>query len=247
MQLVMQWQAQIFSMTKNNIFESLQGKTAIITGGSTELAGAIALELAEQGVNICLCGQQVDLLEMSVSRVKQNEGKIIPLVSELDTLEKTEDVVNQTVAAFGKVDILILVSPFWSGGYIHNHNVRTWDLVMNANLREPFLMTRTILPLMREQKQGQIMSVGSDSAMGVYPQDGAYSVAMHGLTALMELIRAENSGYGIRTHTVSPGLALSTPFDSEGRPNLTVNDVAEWVLWLLTRPDHLRGNSPILI
>lgn len=229
------------------MFESLQGKTAIITGGSTELAGAIALKLAEQGVNICLCGQQADLLEMSVSKANQADGKIIPLVSELGTLENTEAILNQTITVFGNVDILIIVSPFWSGGYIHSHNVRTWDLVMNANLREPFLMTRAILPLMREQKHGQIVSIGSDSAMSIYPQDGAYSVAMHGLTALMDLIRAENSEYGIRTHILSPGLALSTPLDSDGKPNLTVNDVAEWVLWLLTRPDHLRGNSPILI
>ncbi len=227
--------------------KTLQGRTAIITGGSTELAGATAMALAERGVNICLCGKQTDLLEMSAGKIKENGGKILTLVTELDGLEKAEEVSKQATAAFGGVDILILVSPFWSGGYIHDHDIRTWDLVMNANLRESFLMTRAILPLMREQKHGEIISIGSDSAMGIFPQDGAYSVAMHGLTALMELIRAENIEYGIRTHILSPGLALNTPFDFEGKPNLTTNDVAEWVVWLLTRPDHLRGNSPIRI
>jgi len=234
-------------MINKKLPKSLQGKTAIITGGSTELAGAVALKLAEQGTNICLCGRQVDALEMSTSKVRQIGGNILSLVSELDSLEKIEPVIDQTISKFGKVDILILVSPFWSGGHIHSHNIKTWDLVMDANLREPFLMTRTILPLMREQKFGEIMAIGSDSAIGIYPQDGAYSVAMHGLNTLMELIRAENSEYGIRTHVLSPGLALSSPFDSDGKRNLTVNDVADWVLWLLTRPDHLRGNSPILI
>jgi len=227
--------------------KSLEGRTAIITGGSTELAGATAMVLAERGVNICLCGKQADLLEMSAKKIIKKGGKVIPIISELVTLEKAEEVLKQTTAAFGVLDVLILVSPFWSGGYIHDHDIRTWDLVMNANLREAFLMTRAILPLMREQKHGEIMSIGSDSAMGIFPQDGAYSVAMHGLTALMELIRAENIEYGIRTHILSPGLALNTPFDFEGKPNLTTNDVAEWVVWLLTRPDHLRGNSPILI
>lgn len=130
---------------------------------------------------------------------------------------------------------------------IHSHNVKTWDMVMNANLREPFLMARAALPTLREQKHGEIMAIGSDSALGIYPQDGAFAVAMHGLTTLMELIRTENSEFGIRTHILSPGVAVSTPFDAEGKPNLTTNDVAEWVLWLLTRPSHLRGNSPILI
>lgn len=227
--------------------ESLQGKTAIVTGGSTELAAAVALALAKQGVNICLCGKHPDLLEMSVNKIKENGGNIFSLVSDLDTLEKTESVVTQTQAAFGGVDILILISPFWSGGMIHEHNVKTWDLVMNANLREPFLMTRAVLPTLREQKHGEVMAIGSDSAMGIYQQDGAFAVAMHGLTTLMELVRAENSEHGIRTHILSPGLAIDTPFDAEGKPNLTTTEVAEWVVWLLTRPTHLRGNSPILI
>lgn len=227
--------------------KSLRGKTAIITGGSTELAGAVAVALAEQGVNICLCGRQADMLEMSAWKIKEAGGRVITIESALEALENAEAVVTQTRSAFEALDILILISPFWSGGFIHQHNVKTWDLVMNANLREPFLMARAALPVMREQKRGEIMALGSDSAMGIYPQDGAFAVAMHGLTTLMELIRAENSEHGIRAHILSPGLALSTPFDAEGNPNLTTTDMAEWVIWLLTRPDHLRGNSPILI
>ncbi len=227
--------------------KSLQGKTAIITGGSTELAGTVALTLTNAGVNICLCGKQVDLLDMSAKKIKESGGKVISRVTDLDTLEETQTIVEQTKSAFGGLDILILVSPFWSGGMIHSHNVKTWDLVMNANVREPFLMARAALPFMREQKHGEIMAIGSDSALGIYQQDGAYGVAMHGLTTLMELIRVENNEFGIRTHILSPGVAVSNPLDSEGKPNLTTDDVAQWVLWLLTRPDHLRGNSPILI
>lgn len=225
----------------------LQGKTAILTGGSTELAGTVALTLAKAGVNICLCGKQTDLLEMSAKKIQEIGGNVISRVTNLDTLEETQAVVEQTQSAFGGLDILILISPFWSGGMIYSHNVKTWDMVMNANLREPFLMARAALPTLREQKHGEIMAIGSDSALGIYPQDGAFAVAMHGLTTLMELIRTENSEFGIRTHILSPGVAVSTPFDAEGKPNLTTNDVAEWVLWLLTRPSHLRGNSPILI
>lgn len=226
---------------------SLQGKTAILTGGSTELAGEVALALANAGVNICLCGKQADLLEMSARKIKEAGGTCFFVESSLGTLEEAQGVVSQTISAYGGLDLLILISPFWSGGMIHSHSVKTWDLVMNANLREPFLMSRAALPILREQKHGEVMAIGSDSAMGIYPQDGAFAVAMHGLTTLMELIRAENAEFGIRTHILSPGLALSTPFDAEGKPNLTTNDVAEWVLWLLTRPSHLRGNSLILI
>lgn len=133
------------------------------------MAGAVALALANNGVNISLCGRQRDLLEMSEVKVKKVGGKVISMVSELDTLEAAEAVVIQTKSAFGGVDIVILISPFWSGGMIHNHSLKTWDLVMNANLREPFLMARATLPILREQKHGEIMAIGSDSSMGIYP------------------------------------------------------------------------------
>lgn len=225
----------------------LHGKTALITGGSTEVAGAVALALARSGVNICLCGRQADLLALSASRVNESGGNCFFTESSLGSLEEAERVVRQTLSAHGGLDIVIFVSPFWSGGMIHSHPVRTWDMVMEANLREPFLVARAALPILREQKRGEIMAIGSDSALGFYAQDGAYGVAMHALTSLVELIRVENREFGIRTHVLSPGVALTGETDSEGKPALTTAHVAEWAVWLLSRPGHLRGNGPVLV
>lgn len=227
--------------------QDLRGKVAVITGGSTEVAGAVALALAQAGVRICLCGRQADLLELAAGRIKAVGGEYLTVTSDLADLESAESVLDATRTRFDRLDILILVSPFWAGGYIHGHSVKTWDLVLDANLREPFLMSRAVLPTFRGQKHGEIVTIGSDSALGIYPMDGAYGVAMHALTALMELIRVENAEFGIRTHVLAPGVALTSDTDSEGRPALTTSDVAEWVVWLLTRPVHLRGNGTILV
>ena len=227
--------------------QDLQGKVAIITGGSTEVAGAVAMALASEGVQVCLCGRQSDLLDLAANKIKAIGKSCLTIESKLDSLEAAEFVSDYARINFGRLDFLILISPFWSGGQIHNHSVKTWDLVLAANLREPFLMTRAVLPLFREQKHGEIMAIGSDSSMGIYQQDGAYGVAMHALTSLMELIRVENTDFGIRTHILSPGVALTSDVDSEGQPALTVSHVADWVVWLLDRPAHLRGYGPILV
>lgn len=220
---------------------------AIITGGSTEVAGTVALALACEGVQVCLCGKQADLLDLAADKIKAIGGTCLTSVSELDGLEAAGSVMEYARTSFGRLDILIMVSPFWAGGQIHNHSIKTWDLVLGANLREPFLMVRTVLPVFRNQKHGEIMAIGSDSSMGIYQQDGAYGVSMHALTTLMELIRVENTEFGVRTHILSPGVALTNDTDSEGKPALTVSHVAEWAVWLLTRPAHLRGNGPILV
>jgi NAD(P)-dependent dehydrogenase (short-subunit alcohol dehydrogenase family) len=225
----------------------LEGKVAIVTGGTTEAAAAVALALAQEGVHVCLCGPQMDLLNLAADQIKKEGGNCLITCSSLEELEEAEALVQHARSSFGGLDILITVSPFWAGGQIHQHSVRTWDLVMNANLRGPFLMARAVLPFFREQKRGEIMAIGSDSALGIYEQDGAYGVAMHGLTTLMKLIEAENKEFGIRTHVLSPGIALTSDLDSNDKPALNPAHIAEWVVWLLTRPGHLRGNGPILI
>jgi len=230
-----------------NKAQGLQGKAALISGGSSELAGEVALAMARQGVRVVLCGKQADLIELSAKRIRAAGGECLSFTSDLDTLEAAQAVFDASLQAFGRLDILVLVAPFYGGGMIHSHNIRTWDLVMLANLREPFLLSRAVLPFFREQKHGEILAIGSDSALGVYPQDGAYGVALHALNTLMEFIRAENSEYGVRTHILSPGLALTDPFDMQGKPNLTTENVSDWVIWLLTRPGHMRANGPILI
>lgn len=225
----------------------LQGQSAIITGGSTEVAAAVAVALAREGVQVSLCGKAPDLLELVTPSIKSFGGVCLPIVSTLDTLEDAESVVAQTQAAFGRLDIVILVSGFWSGGFLHEHSVKAWDLVMSANLREPFLMARAALPVLRAQGHGEVMAIGSDSALGNYPQDGAYGAAMHGLNSMMDIMRIENAEHGIRVHTLSPGLALTASDDENEKSFLSTSDVAEWAVWILTRPAHLRSNGSILI
>jgi NADP-dependent 3-hydroxy acid dehydrogenase YdfG len=227
--------------------DELQGKVAIITGGTTEVASAVVLALSRAGVQICLCGRQIDLLNLAAKNIKAESGICLLHVTDLETLADAEAVVDKARSSFGRLDILITVSPFWAEGQIHSHSIRTWDLVMDANLRGPFLMARAILPFFCEQKDGEIMGIGSDSALGIYEQDGAYGVAMHALTSLLKLIEIENKEYGIRTHLLSPSVALTTDRDSEDKPILMPSHIAEWVVCLLTRPAHLRGNGPILI
>lgn len=230
----------------NNPPHPLSGQVALISG-SSDLAGEVAGALAALGVKVCLQGTRRDLLELAAAPLLAAASDCLLQVSALSSAEEAQQVVEKTMAAFGRLDMLIFISPSWGGGLIHEHNLRTWDLMMEVNLRQPFLLARAVLPHFREQGSGQIMAIGSDSALGIYQRDGAYNVALHGLNALMQLIQEENGEFGIRTHILSPGLALADAFDGEGKPNLTTQNVADWALWLLTRPPHLRSNGPILI
>src|SRR5512135_836515 len=99
--------------------QELLEKVAIITGGGTEVAQAVGLALAREGVKICLCGAQANLLESAARKIEANGGTCLTLESELDSLDQATSVVEYARNAFERLDILILVSPFWAGGYIH--------------------------------------------------------------------------------------------------------------------------------
>lgn len=225
----------------------LEGQVAVVTGGSTPLAEAIAVALAHEGVRVVVSGPVAERLDAVVASVAAAGGRAVAAPGALETLEQAEALVAGAITAFGRLDLVIWVTPFWNGGFIHEHSVAVWDRVMTSNLREPFLLLRAALPHLRGQGAGQIVAVGSDSSLAPYARDGAYGVALHGLNALMDAARVENAEHGVRVHVLAPGLAQTQRHDSDGKPNLTHRDVAEWVLWVLARPDHLRPNGPILI
>lgn len=223
----------------------LAGQAALVTGGSTQTGAAIAEALARAGVGVCLSGKTPDTIALAAGRILAAGGRCEAVCSQLDTLEEAEALERQTRSVFGRLDILVLATGFWGGAAVHAHPLKTWDLVLAANLREPFLAARAVLPGLRAQHSGQILAVGSDSGLGIYPNEGAFSVAMHALNTLIELIRVENADQGIRAHMLNPGLAVS-PYP--GQPAaLTPADVAEWALFLLSRPGHLRGSGPLLV
>lgn len=227
--------------------QSLSGQVALVTGGGTPLAEAVCIALAQQGIRLCVQGPLAERLDALVAAVAAVGGQAVAAPGPLDTLNQAEALVGAALAAYGRLDLAIWIAPFWNGGLIHEHSVAVWDRVLSGNLREPFLLARAVLPMLREQGSGQILAIGSDSSLGAYARDGAFNVALHGLNALMDLIRIENAEHGIRVHVLAPGLAQTQTHDADGRPNLTIADVADWVVWVLTRPAHLRPNGPIVI
>ena len=134
---------------------------------------------------------------------------------------------------------------------IHRQGVEDWDDVLAVNLRGPYLLTRAALPHMRAQRSGHIINISSESGLEFYPGDGAYGVSKHALNSLGEYIQRENQEFGIRVNTICPGMVVSEM--TENSPGLDHSkclypeDIADLVLWLLTRRANIKIGTPILI
>ena len=231
--------------------ENLTNKVAIVTGGGTGIGRGVAVMLAAQGCKIVFCGRRRAPLEKTLSVIREKGGEALAVTADVSTDEGVKRLVKTALDEYGVIDILVNNAGIGGGGYIHSHDVDTWDQVMAVNLRGPFLACRAVLPLMRARKEGHIINISSESGLEYYQGDGAYGVAKHGLNALGEYIQRENQEFGIRVDTICPGMVVTEMTENSTELDqskcLYPVDIAELVLWLLTRRANIKIGTPILI
>jgi NADP-dependent 3-hydroxy acid dehydrogenase YdfG len=200
---------------------------------------------------VVLCGRREEPLVKVANRIKEAGGACIFLTADVSVETDVERIVDAAMVKFGSVHILVNNAGIGGGGAIHQHNTETWDRIMAVNLRGPFLMSRAVLPAMREQKEGHIVNISSESGLEYYPTNGAYGVSKHALNALSEYIQRENQDLGIRVDVVCPGMVITEMTQDNPRmdpsKSLTAEDIADLVLWLVTRRANIKIGRPVLI
>lgn len=229
----------------------MENKTAIVTGGGTGIGEAIAIALAAAGARVVLCGRRAEPLAEVVAQIRTNGSTAVPVTADVSEVTDVERVVATAVDRFGTVDILVNNAAVDGGAPIHRHSIEEWDRLIAINLRGPFLFARAVLPLMRQQQSGHIINISSESGVEYYAGNGAYGVAKHALNALGQFIQVENQEHNIRVNTICPGMVW-TPMSQDFSgliPDkcLSPEDIADLVMWLLTRHPNLKIGLPVLI
>lgn len=229
----------------------LDKQVAIVSGGGTGIGRAVALALAGEGARVAVCGRRVRPLQETVKAMEALQGQGLAIQADVAEDEAVQGVVDRTLETFGAIHILVNNAGIGGGGYIHAHDIENWDRIMAVNLRGPFLFARAVLPLMRAQGGGQIINISSESGLEYYQGDGAYGVSKHALNALGEYIQRENQELGVRVNTICPGMVVTEM--TEQAPGLRHEkclqgeDIADLVVWLLTRRANVKIGRPILI
>jgi NAD(P)-dependent dehydrogenase (short-subunit alcohol dehydrogenase family) len=229
--------------------KSLQGMTAVISGGGSGIGREAALELARQRVRVLICGRRLDALEETAALAEN--GQILPVQADVSNELDVEQVMTVVRELSGRLDILINNAGIGGGGPIHEHSIEEWDQILAVNLRGPFLLSRAALPMMRDQGGGHIINISSESGLEYYPEDGAYGVSKHALNALGEYIQRENQDFNIRMNTICPGMVVTEMTDHytdlDRSKCLYPADIAELIIWLVSRRDNIKIGRPVLI
>jgi 3-oxoacyl-[acyl-carrier protein] reductase len=185
----------------------LEGKVAIVTGGSRGIGAEIGARLAEDGAAVVVSGRDADRLERAVRGLEAQGGAALGIVADAASREDCERLVSTARQHFGRIDILVNNAGMTHDELLVRMKDEDWDRVMDVNLRSAFLMTRAVTKaLVRGKRGGRIINISSTAgAMGNAGQTN-YAAAKAGLIGFTKASARELAHWSILVNAVAPGL-----------------------------------------
>ena len=230
---------------------SLEGKTALVTGGGSGIGRAASLAYAKDGARVVVTAVNVEGGEETVQLIKETGGEAILVHADVSKPEDTQAMVAQAVETFGSLDCAFNNAGIGGGKERHltaDYLEDDWDRVMSINLKGVWLCMKAEIPQMMKQGKGAIVNTASIAGLVGLSGTVAYVAAKHGVTGLTKAAAMEYAKSGIRVNAVCPGyiqtplvqgifdeidgyrerVASRHPMDRLGEPE----EIAQAVLWL---------------
>ena len=204
----------------------LKDKVALITGGGRGLGKAIAMAYGRQGAKLALCARTAAELEQTVNELRALAVEAEGWPCDVSLEGPVKELVANVQKSFGRIDILVNNAGVMTRPVpITELEVRKWDYTIAVNLRGPFLVTQSALPIMMKQKSGSIINVSSMVGRGAYANFIAYATSKWGLEGFTQTLAAELRSSNIRVNSVEPGYVATKLTGYSGSKPDSVTDV----------------------
>ena len=188
----------------------LEGKVALVTGAGRGIGKAIALRYAQEGANVAFTDLAItDEVEQTVKDLEAMGVKAKAYASNAALFDETHEVVNQVIADFGRIDVLVNNAGITKDGLMMRMSEAQWDAVLNVNLKSAFNFIHAVVPVMAKQRSGSIINMSS--VVGVSGNAGQcnYSASKAGMIGLAKSIAKEMGPRGIRANCIAPGFIIT--------------------------------------
>ncbi|MGB8707477.1 MAG: SDR family oxidoreductase [Dehalococcoidia bacterium] len=191
-------------MTKPDF--SLNGKVALITGGSRGIGKATALGFARAGADVAIASRKLPDLEQVADEIRGLGRKALPVAAHVARLEEIKSLVQTVNKEFGRIDILVNnagTSPALSP--MLDLEERLWDSIMNLNLKGLIFLSQAVARIMKEHDGGTIINVASIAGFRHEPNIGVYSISKSAIVMATKIMGEEWAKYNIRVNAIAPG------------------------------------------
>lgn len=219
----------------------LEGKNALVTGGSQGIGAAASLELAREGANVCLTYRKhAAEAEKYAEEIRTMGRQALAVKCDIASYAEAEAVVKAAVDAFGGLDILVNNAGMNWDGVSWKMTEAQWDRVIEVNLKGYFNFTRQAAPIFKSQKYGKIINITSINGLrGKFGQTN-YSASKAGIIGFTKALARELGAFNVNVNAVAPGLIETTMLrESEARDKIIDMAMAEIVLKRVGQPEDL--------
>ena len=193
----------------------LEGKVALVTGGTRGIGRAIVLKLASAGASIAFTGQrESEALRQTESEVANMGIKCKAYISNASDYTLTQELVSEIHKEFGKVDILVNNAGITKDTLLMRMSEEQWDDVINVNLKSTFNFTKAVVPIMARQRQGSIVNISSIVGLNGNPGQANYAASKAGIIGLTKSVAKEMGARNIRVNAIAPGFIATEMTDA---------------------------------
>ncbi|MCP4110598.1 MAG: SDR family oxidoreductase [Desulfobacteraceae bacterium] len=219
----------------------LEGKNAIVSGGSQGIGAAASTEFGREGANVCLLYRKhEDEAKKTENEIREMGRKAIAVKCDISSFADAERVVKTALDEFGRIDILVNNAGMNWDGVSWKMTEEQWDRVIEVNLKGYFNFIRQVAPLYKDQKYGKIINVTSINGLrGKFGQTN-YSASKAGIVGYTKALAKELGAFGVNVNAVAPGLIETSMLrESEARDKVVDMALNEIVLKRVGEPEDV--------
>jgi NAD(P)-dependent dehydrogenase (short-subunit alcohol dehydrogenase family) len=229
----------------------LDGKVALVTGANRGIGRAIARGLAREGAALVLAARGAGALEGAAREMTALGSTCLAVPTDVTDESQVEALFNQLADRFSRLDLLVNNAGAFDGGPLDELSTAAWDKVMAVNLRAPFLCSRAAMRMMKRQKAGRIINIGSISAQRVRSGSAPYATSKHGIWGLTQATALDGRDYGITCCCLHPGNVAverrQTENPEDAEPMMSADEIAEVAVLMASLPPHVEMLEAIVL
>ena len=231
------------------------GKVVLVTGASSGIGRAMATTLAREGCRLALAARRVEQLDAVRASLGATEALVVP--TDLTVPASVDAMVAATLAHFGRIDVFLANAGLYAPGDVADGDPAVWDQTISVNVNSVFRAIRGVLPGMIARRQGDIVVTSSISGHQAIHWEPVYSATKHAIQSFAHGLRRQVAPHNIRVGAIAPGIVLNELWGFTdpavvgakvaAHEGLMSEDVAEAVLFMLTRPPHVTIRDLVML
>ena len=229
----------------------LKGRVAVVTGASSGIGEACAIEFVNRGAKVVLAARRIERLEGLVAKIEAMGGEALAVATDVTDEQAVANLFAQAVEKFGTVDVLINNAGIAENTPVHETRLEQWMQVINTNLTSAFLCAKHAWPIFLKGGHGRIVNVGSISAKVPRSECPSYTASKFGLAGLTHALAVDGRDSNIAVSIFHPGIVATEimPGSVKLPDNFaaTPEEAAGIIVHMCDMPDHLNFYEALMV